>query len=155
MAMPSDSDEDAWIQNQRAVVEEYLARQGCDHLGVGEYPAFHVHPYVALWAVQSKSWPGQVGWWATSGDLPTDYISGDEATNPHEAIRSFSRHWQEVSGCMLRGEEHPDYAFGPPDRRLEFGEMLKSRADVLQKFADLDGLWDEDGGPSLEPDEEA
>ena len=84
--------EDTWIASQRKVVQEYLEREGVDHLGVGEYPAFHLHPYVAVWAVQSKKAPGWVGWWAISGDLPTDYVSRGKIAHPREALRAFAHH---------------------------------------------------------------
>jgi hypothetical protein len=88
--------EDTWIASQRKVVQEYLEREGVDHLGVGEYPAFHLHPYVAVWAVQSKKAPGWVGWWAISGDLPTDYVSRGKIAHPREALRAFAHHWREM-----------------------------------------------------------
>ncbi len=141
----ADPGENAWISEQRQIAEEYLRRQGVDHLGVGEYPAFHIHPYVALWAVQSKQAPGFVGWWAVSGDQPTDYISSHEARNPREAVRAFSRRWHDASECMIQGEEHPECSFGPPDRRHELGDLLSRRARILHEYADLDGMWHEDG----------
>lgn len=60
-------DEDTWIETERQNAEDYLRRQRIEHLGVGEFPAFHVHPYLALWAVQSKNSPGEIGWWAITG----------------------------------------------------------------------------------------
>jgi hypothetical protein len=77
--------EDNWIRSQRKTEEEYLKRQRVDHLGVGEFPAFHVHPYVALWGVQSRKAPGWVGWWAISGELPSD-----RAPNRVNSLRQFS-----------------------------------------------------------------
>ena len=139
--MPND--EDSWIEAERKHAEDYLREQGVEHLGVGEYPAFHVHPYLALWAVQSKSSPGAIGWWA--GDLPADYISRSEGRHPREALQAFSRHWLEVSGFMLRGEEHPDYRIGKPDQWPELGDLLRRRTDILQQYADDDGIWKEDG----------
>src|SRR4051794_20871401 len=105
-------DEDIWIEAERKHAEEYLREQQVEHQGVGEYPAFHVHPYFALWAVQSGRSPRAIGWWVVTGDLPADYISSSEGTRPREAMRAFARHWREVSGFMLRGEPHPDYCIG-------------------------------------------
>ena len=99
-----------------------------DHGGVGEWPAFHVDPYVALWAVQSKRTPGAVGWWAISGDLPTDYISSSDGRHPREALRAISRSWFEVSDFMLRGEQHPTIKIGPPDQWPILGDLLRRRA---------------------------
>lgn len=136
-----ESNEEKWIEDQRALVEKYLRQQGVDHLGVGDYPAFHVHPYLALWAVQSKKAPGQVGWWCCSGDLPTDCISSRDGRHPREALRAFSRNWKELSACMIRGEPHPDFSIGTPDLWPELGPLLKARAEVLRQYADDDSLW--------------
>jgi hypothetical protein len=136
------NDEEIWINGQRRCAEEYLRTQQVDHRGVGEYPAFHLDPYVALWAVQSKNSPGSIGWWAITGDLPTDYISSKEGRHPREALRAFARHWSEVSEFMLRGEAYPGYVIGPPDRWPELGELLRRRAEILKSYADDDELWD-------------
>ena len=63
-------DEEEWVAQERAKAIAYLSSQKCEHAGVGEWPAFHIDPYIALWAVQSPSSPGRIGWWAISGDLP-------------------------------------------------------------------------------------
>jgi hypothetical protein len=149
----TELNEDAWIEEQRKTVEEYLRRERCDHLGVGEYPAFHIYPYLALFAVQSRKAPGWVGWWAICGDLPTDYISSDKSRNPRAAVRAFSQLWLEVSACMLRGEKHPDCSIGPPDRQQELGELLKTGAEILQEYVSWDEMWDEEGGFVPGPDE--
>jgi len=133
-------DEDRWIDAERKHAEDYLREQGVDHLGVGEFPAFHVHPYLALWAVQSKNAPGWIGWWTITGDLPADYISSTEGRHPRGA---FARHWREVSGCMLRGEPHPNYRLGAPNEWPELGDLLRRRAEIIQRYADDDEIWTE------------
>jgi hypothetical protein len=137
----SQSNEEQWVAAQRKLVEEYLFREKVDHCGVGEWPAFHVHPHVALWAVQSKRTPGAIGWWAISGDLPTDYISSNDGRHPREALRAISQHWREVSDFMLRGEDHPDVRIGTPDQWPKLGDLLRRRAQILQEYADDDGMW--------------
>jgi hypothetical protein len=147
-----ETNEDVWIGSQRRIVEEYLQRERVDHLGVGEYPAFHVYPYVAVWAVQSKRAPGGVGWWAISGDLPTDYVSRGKTAHPREALRAFARHWRELSNYMLRGEEHPDVRIGTPDQWPKLGKLLRGRARVLQLCADDDEIWEQEPAePSAAP----
>lgn len=140
MSQP-EANEDAWVDSQRALVEDYLQREGVDHLGVGEYPAFHIYPHAAVWAVQSKSSPGWVGWWAISGDVPTDYISRGDIAHPREALRVFARHWRELSSYMLRGDEHPDVRIGTPEQWPELGDLPQRRAQILQSYADDDGVW--------------
>jgi len=134
-------DEDAWIDEQRATIVDYLERQHLGNVNVGEYPAFHVHPYVSLWAVESKACPGSVGWWAISGDLPTDYITCPAYRHPRGALREFSRHWGEIADYMIRGEQHPDGNIGPEERWAELGALLKLRAASLAEMAADEELW--------------
>jgi hypothetical protein len=143
MTAHTDSEtEEQWIATQRQYVIDYLAREHVEHLGVGEYPAFHVHPYLALWAVQSRGSPGAVGWWALSGDVPADYISSSEGRHPREALRAFARHWQDWSAQMLRGETHPDYRLTAGQESPELGDLLRRRAELLAKFVDDEEVWD-------------
>ncbi len=134
-------EEDDWIGGQRQHVVDYLAAEGVDHGGVGDYPAFHVHPYLALWAVQSLRSPGAVGWWALSGDVPADYISSSEGRHPREALRAFARHWHDWAAHMLRGESHPDYSHTAGEQSPELGDLLRRRADLIAQFADDDEVW--------------
>jgi len=134
-------DEDEWIREQRVRVVGYLSKQGIDHQGVGDYPAFHLHPYLAFWAVQSKRFPGAGGWWAISGDCPTDYISSDDGRHPRDAMKALARRWTEVSAFMLRGEKHPTCNIGTPDQWPELGDLLRRRAELIRDFAENDELW--------------
>jgi hypothetical protein len=68
-------EEEQWCAEQRDHVVSYLTRQGLQSPSVGDWPAWHVAPSIAVWAVESLKKPGSVGWWAISGDLPTDYTS--------------------------------------------------------------------------------
>ncbi len=137
----STSNQQAWIKAQRRAVVRYLRRERVDHLGVGDYPAFHVHPYFALWAVQSKKAPGSIGWWAASGDVPIDYISGTRVAHPRAALRAFARKWREVSGYMLRGQEHPNVMIGDPEQWLELGDLLRRRARILRHWVQDEEIW--------------
>lgn len=136
-------DEAAWTRQQRAQVDEYLRKQRVRHGGIGDHPAFSVPPYLSLWAIQSNRTPGAVGWWAISGDLPTDYISSSDGRTPREAIRAFSRVWREASACMLRGEKMPHSSIGTPEQWPELGKLLETRASILASYAADDDLWEE------------
>jgi hypothetical protein len=140
-AQADSETEEQWIASQRQQVIDYLRGEQVEHLGVGESPAFHVHPYLALWAVQSRRSPGAVGWWALSGDVPTDYISSSEARHPREALRAFARQWHDWSAHMLRGETHPDYRLTAGEESPELGDLLRRRAELLERFADDEEVW--------------
>ena len=97
--------------------------------------------HLAIWAIESFAAPGSVGWWAISGDAPTDYVSFHDADHPRDAMRHFSRQWAVVSSFMLRGEPHPERAIGTPDQWPELGDLLRRRSQLLQKWADDDAIW--------------
>jgi hypothetical protein len=142
MSQPASSGEEQWIAEERQKVTEYLEIQGCRHAGVEKWPTFHVEPDLALWAVQSIRHDGRVGWWAISGDVPTDYMSSELGEHPREALRHFSAEWADVADHMRRGVEHPTLNMGTPDQWPALAEMLQSRADALAGYADEEG-WDD------------
>lgn len=43
--------EEQWCAERRAQITSYLQSQGLDHGRVGEWPAWHVAPYVSIWAI--------------------------------------------------------------------------------------------------------
>ena len=131
-----------WIAEQRDVVEQYLQREEVRHRGVARQPDWFLAPYVSVWRVTSKKNPNAVGWWVVSGDLPTDYLGGDDATDARTALAAFGRRWLEVSGCMLRGEEHPTIKIGREGNRRELGDLLRRRAQILQNWTDDDSMWE-------------
>ena len=133
--------EEAWLGKQRAAAVEYIDRQGIKHRGVSEEPEWFVAPYVSLWTVESGKNPGAIGWWVISGDLPTDYLSGKDATDPRSALAAFAARWEEVSTYMLRGEDHPTIRIDKSENRKELGDLLVRRARVLQDWFNDDGLW--------------
>ncbi len=130
-----------WLAQQRGNVQRYLETQGVRHLGVNFDCAWFVAPYVSVWTVRSLATPGSVGWWAISGDLPTDYLSGGDATDARSALVAFARRWQEVAERMRRGEDHPDMSVGAPENRTELGDLLSRRAEVIQDWVRDDSLW--------------
>lgn len=136
------SSEEQWIASERQKVIDYLKLQGCRHAGVETSPTFHVEPDIALWAVQSTIHTGRVGWWAISGDVPTDYMSSTLGEHPREALRHFSAVWADVADHMRRGKPHPNLEMGSPAEWPEMAEMLQQRADALALYADEEG-WDE------------
>jgi len=42
------------VNVQRKAAVEYLRTENVAHPGVGEWPAFHILPYLAIWAIQSE-----------------------------------------------------------------------------------------------------
>src|ERR1043165_1466713 len=90
----ADSQESAWAVAQRERVVEYLESQRCDHAGVSREPRWFLSPFVAIWAIRSKAHPDRIGWWAISGDLPTDYVTCTNERDDADVLLSFSRQWK-------------------------------------------------------------
>jgi hypothetical protein len=146
--------EEAWCDEQREVVRQYLAGQpGLVHGDIGEWPAWHIAPIVSIWVVESVVDPGWIGWWVITGDLPTDYISAsdvDDPQHPRKALRVFCNKWITWADSVLEGRESPHYWVGTPERASELAPMLKSRALTLLEWCDDDLMWegldDDDAG---------
>ena len=130
-----------WIEKQRSRVEAYLLKQGLPDFALQSEPNWFVSPYVALWALTSQRFPARIGWWAISGDLPTDHVSSTNAHTAQEALRAFSKQWVEISSYLLRGEEHPTMKVGAEANRKELGDLLRRRAGILAAWANDDSMW--------------
>jgi hypothetical protein len=95
---PDEAEEEEWCESQRQYVVDYLGRERLKHGRLGAWPAWHVYPHVAVWAIESIEHPGRVGWWAISGDLPADYICCGPEPTPRAAVRDFGLRWKEAGG---------------------------------------------------------
>lgn len=139
-----DGAEEEWCDSQRQSVVEYLSREGLEHGRVGEWPAWHVYPYVAVWAIESVARPGWVGWWAISGDLPTDYVARGSERTPRAAVREFALRWGKVAAAMAEGRGPDDVVIGRPEDAAVLAPPLGSRAETLLRWANDDDFWDDD-----------
>lgn len=132
-----DPEDAAWLAEQRQTVIDYLASQRCEHYGVSLEPRWFLSPYVAVWAVRSKTNPDTVGWWAVSGDLPTDYLSADNhLRSSGDVLCAFANKWRAAAEQMKDGKYLNGYTVGDPSRAKELAPLLKSRADLLQEFGE-------------------
>jgi hypothetical protein len=140
--MAKESPVEQWVREERRKVVDYLAAEGCRHAGVAEWPAFQVDEHLALWGVQSTRHAGRIGWWAISGDVPTDYMSSSDGDHPRDALRYFAAQWAELAAFMRRGEAHPVLDFGDPREWPAQAETLERRAGLLEEYADDDTIWE-------------
>jgi uncharacterized protein DUF4826 len=132
-----DAPEDAaWVAQQRQIVIDYLASQQCEHNGVSLEPRWFVSPYVAVWAVRSKANPEWVGWWAISGDLPTDYMTAAGQGSTGDVLIAFANLWRAAAERMTDGEQLDRYTVGDPSRAKELAPLLQSRADLLHEWCE-------------------
>jgi hypothetical protein len=130
----TDSEDAAWAAKQRKVVEAYLQTQGCDHAGVSLEPRWYLSPYLAVWAVRSKANPDLIGWWAISGDVPSDYMTATrELRSTADVLAAFGAKWLRAAQAMSRGE----YAgIGKPEHTAELAPLLRTRATMLQELSE-------------------
>jgi hypothetical protein len=130
-----------WLAEQRSNVQRYLGVEGVHHGGVSPEAAWFVAPFVSVWTVESVAKPGAIGWWAISGDLPTDYLSGHDATDARSALAAFSSRWRNVAGYMLRGEDHPTIKVGSRQDGPLLGDLLQRRARILDDWVNDNEMW--------------
>jgi hypothetical protein len=134
--------EDAWCDSRRHEVASYLQAQGLTHGRIGEWPAWHVAPVVSVWAIESATTPGAMGWWVICGDLPTDYISAADADDPRQAASAFASRWRETAAAVEAGLDSSTFQFGTSaEERRSFAPMLRSRAELLARWAADDEVW--------------
>ena len=115
--------------------------EGVGHGRIGEWPAWHVAPYVSIWAIESAATPEWVGWWVIAGDVPTDYIVADSVEDPRSAVRAFAKRWLELASFMKRGEPHPSIHIGAASDPSAPSPLLEGRAKLLSEWAEDASLW--------------
>ncbi|WP_156906754.1 DUF4826 family protein [Desulforegula conservatrix] len=136
--------EERWCEEQKSIVTAYLHSQGVKYGRVGDWPAWHVAPYVSIWAVESLKYPECIGWWVISGDLPTDCISSSDIKapqHPRKAIKAMAERWLQYVDEFKKGEKPADYCIGNTDSFEELMPLLVKRANLLIEWAKDDSLW--------------
>ncbi len=136
-----------WCEQQRSNVAEYLRSQGLAHGRIGDWPAWHLANYVSIWAIESLVRPEWIGWWAISGDLPSDYISAagiEPPQHPRKALRAIAARWLNAVAAWEDGRESEGFSIAGGHRNLELAPILKSRAKTIIDWTDDDSLWEDE-----------
>jgi hypothetical protein len=139
----ADTQFEEWVLSQRSDVERYLEYQGIINPSVGPWPAWEVAPIFAIWAVESQRIPGKIGWWAFSGDCPTDYVSESGNCHPRAALKDLLDNWSECIPFMRKSVHGPHSRFGPQDQLKFLAEILEKRASILIEWYLDDELWED------------
>ena len=139
----NDQEFENWVVNERTKVEEYLSKQGIENPTVGPWPAFEIAPHFAIWAVESKKVAGKIGWWAFSGDCPTDYVTEDGKCHPRNALRILLDQWREQIPYMKNGQQPPNTRFNDQYELSMLGELIETRVEILEAWLLDDGLWED------------
>ena len=136
--------EKQWCADRRAEVERYLASEGVKHGRIGDWPAWHITPYVSVWAIESNVKPGWVGWWVIAGDLPTDYVSATKIKHPRKALQAFADRWERHCKSVRAGTATPEMSIddsaGTPE---DLVPLLESRSKMLASWAHDDSIWED------------
>jgi hypothetical protein len=135
--------EEQWCAQQREAICSYLVEQGVASPNVGDWPAWYVAPVVAVWAVESQRRPGWVGWWAISGDLPTDYTTCGEDRRPRQALYDIGRRWRDAAASWAIGKRNEAMSLSSREAEKELAPLLAARAELLLDFASDDCIWSE------------
>lgn len=137
----TDADEERWCAEQRENVLAYLNGENFQSPNVGDWPAWHIAPLISIWAIESQSKPGWVGWWAVSGDFPTDYVTCGAERHPRQALRDIGRRWKLASEDWQAGRRTEGWEWGSAERERELAPLLASRAKLFFEIAEDDANW--------------
>jgi hypothetical protein len=138
--------EEQWCDVKRARVADYLRSQGVEHGRIGDWPAWHIPPHVAAWAIESRVRPEWIGWWVVSGDLPTDYISATDIQppqHPRKTMRAIGERWLRLVETWNSGRDDEETRIAGPHSPQELAPLLDSRARLFIEWTDDDTLWEE------------
>ena len=133
--------EEDWCAQQREHVEWFLDQQPITPGRIGEWPAFHIAPYMSLWAVESGVTPDQLGWWVITGDVPTDYFSAMELHHPREVLASAADRWQMLLDNIKAGKEDDSISLPGLAENPGLQEILRVRIELLRKTYNHEALW--------------
>jgi len=139
--------DEGWCHEQRQVVADYLRSEDVKHGRIGDWPAWHIAPCVAVWAIESSDRPEWIGWWAITGDLPTDYVSAADCEppqHPRKAVRAIAERWRDATEAWGAGREYEGLSIGDASSHQELAPLLASRARLLIEWADDDSFWEEE-----------
>jgi hypothetical protein len=140
----SDSEDDIWCTQQHAHVIAHLKHERIKHSAVSDWPAWHIAPIVSVWAIENKTEPGKIAWWAICGDVPTDTVSADIPKTPRSAVRAFAARWHDTAAQMAKAEPAKKISAEKSTRAHELAMFLEVRARQLSDWANDDLMWDVD-----------
>ena len=118
-----------WIKDQYQVATKFLATKGLVTESVADKESRYLIPLMSVWKL--KVLDGSY-FWVICGDLPSDFIAFDVATDARAAVQHFSLKWQMQAENLLRtGDKAQE----------EFAQLLISRAEGLYDISQKDKLW--------------
>jgi hypothetical protein len=125
----TEAEQQQWTREQYQVATKYLAEKGIVTDSVQVEESRYLVPLLALWKLTSLE--GKK-FWVLSGDLPTDHINFEVASNARDALKNFSLKWQLQSENLLRSDIK---------EQKDFAHLLISRAEGIYELCEDDSLW--------------
>lgn len=97
---------------------------------------------MSVWAIESGTVPGWVGWWVICGDCPTNYVTCTSDRTPRSAIEMIAARWREAAALLKNGKQHPQFIVGKAEAARELAPLLAARAELFEQFALDDSIWE-------------
>ncbi|KZX01939.1 hypothetical protein JL49_02985 [Pseudoalteromonas luteoviolacea] len=120
-----------WQRQHLQNAQKFLAEKGIITTKVVEKECRFLPPAIAIWKFKDQKGKG---YWAISGQMPTDATEESAATNPRDVLRYFSFQWQiKADGIMASGVQDKT--------QLDFANLLVNRAHALYDLYESDKLW--------------
>ena len=119
----------------------YLGEEGFLEPSIGDWPSWYVAPILSVWAVESVEHPGSVGWWAVSGDFPTDYTSRVGEANPRQALQDIGLRWKDAAAKWADGKPAEEWGLRNHAAEKELAPLLAARAELFLTIATDDSNW--------------
>jgi hypothetical protein len=145
--MNDDLDDEKWEKEMRDNVVHYLDSGNVAQYGeIGSEPAYSIPNIISIWAIESKSKPGFVGFWCFAGDIPTDVIQrnwNDDKDNPRKALFRLLEQWKLWLPHLSQGDNPPDINLrSSAEMRKHMSSLLSLRIDFLQEVQGNDEYWE-------------
>ena len=117
-----------WVREAYQAAISHLAVAGIVTEAVSDTESRYLAPYIAVWKLKSN----QNEWfWVTSGDVPTDHMRADSATDARQAIQNFSLRWQ-LKAENIRNAGESDTADA---------KKFESSAEMMYQAYEEQSLW--------------
>ncbi|MET1218224.1 MAG: DUF4826 family protein [Glaciecola sp.] len=120
-----------WVRAQFQKANKHLAENGVMFESVVVEESRYMAPYLAVWKIKSNQ--GKF-FWVMSGDLPSDYVPANVASDVQGVLKHFALAWQ------LKAENLA--ANNPTEQTdIEYIQLLAHRAEGLYAMSEDEKLW--------------
>ncbi|AOT08037.1 DUF4826 family protein [Pseudoalteromonas luteoviolacea] len=120
-----------WQREQLQAAQRYLADKGIITTKVIEKECRILPPAIAIWRLEDQKGKG---YWAVSGQVPTDAVETKVANSARDALRHLSFQWQiKADGIISAGVKD--------QTQVDFANLLVNKAHDIYAIYNNDKLW--------------